>query len=104
MGQGPRERVRGTERPGTRTGPGTCCRPVRLALPNPPDQEPPVPRPHRTLSPDRAARLRPLLDRLDAALDRAARIAADPVEFPRAFPAPEDAEVAGLVAVSLAYG
>ncbi|BDG01835.1 TIGR02757 family protein [Anaeromyxobacter oryzae] len=58
----------------------------------------------RPLPADRAARLRPLLDALDAALDRAARIAADPVEFPRSYPAPEDAEVAGLVAVSLAYG
>ncbi|WP_242394667.1 TIGR02757 family protein [Anaeromyxobacter oryzisoli] len=58
----------------------------------------------RTLSPARAARLRPLLDRLDAAVDRAARVSADPVEFPRAFPDPDDAEVAALVAVSLAYG
>jgi uncharacterized protein (TIGR02757 family) len=57
-----------------------------------------------TLSPARAAALRPLLERLDASLDRAERIAADPVEFPRAQRTPEDAEVAGLVAVSLAYG
>ena len=36
-------------------------------------------RPH-LLSLERAAALRPLLDALDAALDRTARIAADPVE------------------------
>jgi uncharacterized protein (TIGR02757 family) len=57
-----------------------------------------------TLSPSRADALRPLLDRLDAALDRTARIAADPVEFPRGYRDPDDQEVAGLVAVSLAYG
>jgi uncharacterized protein (TIGR02757 family) len=51
-----------------------------------------------------AEALRPLLERLDRSLDRAARVAADPVEFPRAFRDPGDAEVAGLVAVSLAYG
>ncbi len=56
------------------------------------------------LSSARAHALRPLLDALDAGLDRAARIAADPVEFPRACADPADAEVAGLVAVSLAYG
>ena len=58
----------------------------------------------RTLPASRAAALRPLLDRLDAALDRAARIAADPVEFPRRYADRDDQEVAGLVAVSLAYG
>ena len=52
----------------------------------------------------RARSLRPLLDALSAGLDRASRIAADPVEFPRAYPDPADAEVVGLVAVSLAYG
>ncbi len=56
------------------------------------------------ISPRRARLLRPLLDALCAGLDRAARIAADPVEFPRGFADPADAEVAGLVAVSLAYG
>jgi uncharacterized protein (TIGR02757 family) len=56
------------------------------------------------LSPARATALRPLLERLDAVLDRAARVGADPVEFPRAHRDPDDAEVAGLVAVSLAYG
>lgn len=52
----------------------------------------------------RARALRPLLEALEAGLDRAARIAADPVEFPRAYTDPADAEVAGLLAVSLAYG
>ncbi len=56
------------------------------------------------LSRARAAALRPLLDRLDASLDRAARIAADPVELPRGYAAPEDQEIAALVAAALAYG
>jgi uncharacterized protein (TIGR02757 family) len=63
-----------------------------------------VPRRPRPIPPSRVAALRPLLDGLDAALDRGARIAADPVEFPRGYPDPADAEVAALVAVSLAYG
>jgi len=50
------------------------------------------------LSALRAAALRPLLDGLDAELDRAARIAADPVELPRRYGAPEDQEVAALLA------
>jgi uncharacterized protein (TIGR02757 family) len=57
-----------------------------------------------TLSPARAAALRPLLDALDAGLDHAARIGFDPVELPRRQRSPDDAEVAGLVAASLAYG
>ena len=57
-----------------------------------------------TLSPARAAALRPLLDALDVALDRTARIAADPVELPRRYADPDDAEVAALFAASLAYG
>jgi uncharacterized protein (TIGR02757 family) len=48
--------------------------------------------------------LRPLLDALDARLDRAARIAADPVELPRRYAEPADQEVAALFAASLAYG
>jgi uncharacterized protein (TIGR02757 family) len=48
--------------------------------------------------------LRPLLDRLDASLDRAARLAADPVELPRRYRDPGDQEVAGLLAAALAYG
>jgi uncharacterized protein (TIGR02757 family) len=63
-----------------------------------------VPRRPRLLSPARAAALRPLLDALDAALDRSARIGADPVELPRRYPDRADAEVAGLVAASAAYG
>ena len=61
-------------------------------------------RPPRSIAPARAAALRPLLDALDARLDRAARIAADPVELPRRYPAPDDAEVAALFSASLAYG
>lgn len=48
--------------------------------------------------------LRPLLERLDATLDRAARLAADPVELPRRYRTPDDQEVAGLLAACLAYG
>jgi uncharacterized protein (TIGR02757 family) len=58
----------------------------------------------RTLPPARAAALRPLLDALDAGLDRSARIAADPVELPRGYGDPLDQEVAGLFAACLAYG
>ncbi len=56
------------------------------------------------LSPARAAALRPLLVALDATLDRAARIAADPVELPRRYADPLDQEVAALFAAALAYG
>jgi uncharacterized protein (TIGR02757 family) len=56
------------------------------------------------LSSARAAALRPLLDALDAGLDRAARIAADPVELPRRYADPLDQEIAGLFAACLAYG
>jgi uncharacterized protein (TIGR02757 family) len=56
------------------------------------------------ISPARAEALRPLLDGLDAGLDRAARLAADPVELPRRYRDPDDQEVAGLVAAALAYG
>jgi uncharacterized protein (TIGR02757 family) len=67
-----------------------------------------MPRAARSPSPslpdDRAAALRPLLDALDAGLDRAARIAADPVELPRRYRDPLDQEVAALFAASLAYG
>ena len=51
-----------------------------------------------------AAALRPLLERLDATLDRAARLRADPVELPRRYRSPDDQEVAGLLAACLAYG
>ncbi len=52
----------------------------------------------------RAARLAPVLDRFQRGFDTAARLSADPVEFPRRYPDPGDAEVAGLVAACLAYG
>lgn len=55
-------------------------------------------------SPADAAALGPLLERLDATLDRAARLAADPVELPRRYASPHDQEVAGLLAACLAYG
>jgi uncharacterized protein (TIGR02757 family) len=58
----------------------------------------------RAFSPARAAALRPLLLALDAGLDRAARLAADPVELPRRYATPDDQEVAGLLAAALAYG
>jgi uncharacterized protein (TIGR02757 family) len=51
-----------------------------------------------------AATLRPLLEQLDSTLDRAARLAADPVELPRRYADAGDQEVAGLLAASLAYG
>jgi uncharacterized protein (TIGR02757 family) len=56
------------------------------------------------ISPARATALRPLLDALDGTLDRAARLAADPVELPRRYASPDDQEVAGLLAATLAYG
>lgn len=51
-----------------------------------------------------AAALAPLLRRLDATLDRTARLAADPVELPRRYTNSADQEVAGLLAACLAYG
>jgi uncharacterized protein (TIGR02757 family) len=48
--------------------------------------------------------VRPLLEALDARLDRAARLAADPVELPRRYREPADQEIAALFAASLAYG
>lgn len=55
-------------------------------------------------NPRRAARLAPVLDRFQRGFDVVARLSADPVEFPRRYPDPGDAEVAGLVAACLAYG
>jgi uncharacterized protein (TIGR02757 family) len=63
-----------------------------------------VRRPPSPLSAARAAALRPLLDALDAGLDRSARIAADPVELPRRYPDPHDQEIAALLSACLAYG
>jgi uncharacterized protein (TIGR02757 family) len=63
-----------------------------------------VPRRPPTLARARAARLAPLLDRFQRGFDAPGRIAADPLEFPRRYPDPGDAEVVGLVAACLAYG
>lgn len=52
----------------------------------------------------RPARLRRLLDDLEGRIDRSVRIGFDPVELPRRYADPADAEVAGLVASCLAYG
>ena len=52
----------------------------------------------------RAERLAPMLDRFQRGFDAQARLAADPVEFPRRYADPGDAEVAGLLAACLAYG
>ncbi len=56
------------------------------------------------LSESRAERLRPRLERFAAAAPNRLRIGFDPVQFPRRYPLREDAEVAGLLAASLAYG
>src|SRR5512136_252083 len=60
--------------------------------------------PRRPRPPRRSARLAPLLDRFQRGFDAAARLGADPVEFPRRYADPGDAEVAGLLAACLAYG
>jgi uncharacterized protein (TIGR02757 family) len=52
----------------------------------------------------RVARLAPILDRFQRGFDAAVRLSADPVEFPRRYADPGDAEVAGLLAACLAYG
>ncbi|HTP51662.1 MAG TPA: TIGR02757 family protein [Anaeromyxobacteraceae bacterium] len=52
----------------------------------------------------RADALASVLDRFQRRFDAAARLLADPVEFPRRYPDPADAEVAGLLASCLAYG
>ncbi len=56
------------------------------------------------LSARRAEALRPALDRFVAEFDASTRLVFDPVELPRRYPDPGDAEVAGLLASSLAYG
>jgi uncharacterized protein (TIGR02757 family) len=56
------------------------------------------------LSPRRAEALRPAQDRFVAGYDASARLGFDPVELPRRYRDPGDAEVAGLLAASLAYG
>jgi uncharacterized protein (TIGR02757 family) len=63
-----------------------------------------VPRRTPSASRGRARRLAPILDRFQRGFDAAVRLAADPVEFPRRYADPGDAEVAGLLAACLAYG
>ncbi len=58
----------------------------------------------RRISAERAGVLRPVLDRFQRSFDAGARLAFDPVELPRTYPDPGDAEVAGLIAACLAYG
>lgn len=56
------------------------------------------------LSPERAERLRPLLDGFLAAHDPLQRFPNDPVELVHRYRDPQDIEVAGLLCASLAYG
>jgi len=58
----------------------------------------------RRLGRARAVRLGAALGRLLSGLDASRRLGFDPLEFPRSYPDPADAEVAGLVAACLAYG
>jgi uncharacterized protein (TIGR02757 family) len=60
-------------------------------------------RTHR-LSPERAARLRRALDRLERVSPPRRRLPLDPVSLPHRYRDPRDIEVAGLLAASLAYG
>ena len=60
-------------------------------------------RTHR-LSPERAARLRRALDRLERTSPPRRRLPLDPVSLPHRYRDPGDVEVAGLLAASLAYG
>jgi uncharacterized protein (TIGR02757 family) len=56
------------------------------------------------VTPARADRLRPLLEALVRRCSSVERVSVDPVEFPRRYADPRDAEVVGLLASSLAYG
>lgn len=56
------------------------------------------------LSVARAQRLKPLLDAFRDTRDFAARVRADPVEFPHRYDDPRDIEVVGLLSAALAYG
>lgn len=60
--------------------------------------------PALTLSDADVARLRPTLDALCASTDVAARLSRDPLHWPRRYPDPGDAEIAGLFASALAFG
>src|SRR3712207_2251233 len=61
-------------------------------------------KPATVLTPAAAQLLRPGLEAVLAATDAGARVGFDPVEFPRRYTDPRDAEVAGLLAAALAYG
>ncbi|MET0405192.1 MAG: TIGR02757 family protein [Cystobacter sp.] len=65
---------------------------------------PPRPPPSTGLSPQDAKRLLPCLTSFMASTDSRARIAFDPLEFPRRYQDPRDIEVSGLLAAALAYG
>jgi uncharacterized protein (TIGR02757 family) len=56
------------------------------------------------LSPERAARLRPLLEGFRDTRAFALRVAADPIEFPQRYRDPRDVEVVALLSAALAYG
>jgi uncharacterized protein (TIGR02757 family) len=56
------------------------------------------------LSESRASRLRPRLEHFAARAPNRLRVGFDPVQFPRRYSLREDAEVAALLAASLAYG
>src|SRR5499433_1759532 len=60
-------------------------------------------RTHR-LSPERAARLRRALERLERTSPPRRRVPLDPVSLPHRYRDPRDIEVAALLAASLAYG
>lgn len=59
---------------------------------------------HRTLPPGRVEALRAALDRFVRGYDAGPRLTFDPAELPRRYRDPGDAELAGLLAASLAYG
>ena len=65
---------------------------------------PPRKSPSSGLSPRDAQRLLPCLTSFMASTDSRARIAFDPLEFPRRYQEPRDIEVSGLLAAALAYG
>ena len=48
--------------------------------------------------------LKPVLDQFYRDFDFAGTVVRDPIEFPHAYPAPEDREIAGLLAAAFAYG
>ena len=81
-------------------GPGGALRRGRAAA-----KLPPMARGRSSiLSERRAARLGPVLARFADEFDAAPRLRLDPLEVPRRYRDPGDAEVAGLLAACLAYG